>query len=164
MFPQKNPLPRAEGEPSTDHGDRLARTGQRHLNVARHVIRTFGSVGVTRSIGNEFVHVPLEISTGRRVGILHQHQATAGVTAKNKRQCLTGTRALYRVLDAVSNFIEPPPSSIDRERKVRDRHDSGRKGIEKEDLGLNDLTCLQGLSRYPDPLDLAAGEADANPL
>jgi len=41
MFPQKHALPSAEAKTTIYEGDDLGRAGERHLDVARHIIRAF---------------------------------------------------------------------------------------------------------------------------
>ena len=63
MLPKKDTLPRAEAKPAIDERDHFRRARQRHLNVARHVIRPL--VGM-RKVGiilrNETINEALEIS------------------------------------------------------------------------------------------------------
>ena len=41
MLPEEDALPGAEAEAASDEGDDLGRAGERHLDVARHIIMAF---------------------------------------------------------------------------------------------------------------------------
>ena len=89
MLPEEHALPCAEAEPPVDEGDDFHRAGQRHLNVARHVIRPL--VGM-RKVGiilrDEAIDEALQISASRWIGVFHNHQTATGMAAKD------GDRAL----------------------------------------------------------------------
>jgi len=83
MFEEKNSLPRSEPHFPIHNGHCLARSGQNHANVRRHVIAAFGAVreviGVfRRNPIEEFLQVP----SRSRIGVLHDDEAATGVLNK----------------------------------------------------------------------------------
>ena len=89
MLPEEHALPCAEAETPVDEGDHFRSARQRHLNVARHVIRPL--VGM-RKVGiilrDEAIDEALQISASRWIGVFHNHQTATGMAAKD------GDRAL----------------------------------------------------------------------
>ena len=93
VFPQENALPSAETEAAIDEGDHFCGPSQRHLDMARHIIRPF--VGM-RKIGiiirHEAVDEALQVTTGARIGIFHNHQTTTGMTAEYANRAFAQAR------------------------------------------------------------------------
>jgi len=84
VLPEEDALPGAEAEATVCERNHFGRAGERHLNVARHVVGTLigvGEVGVV--FRHEAIDKAFEIAPRRRIGVFHNDEATAGVAAKD---------------------------------------------------------------------------------
>lgn len=83
VFPEKDPLPRSEGQPPVNEGNRLRRPGESHLDVAGHVVRSLGCVLVSCSIRDQLIKISFQIIGSSRVSVFHDDQAATRVSAED---------------------------------------------------------------------------------
>ena len=111
MLPKEYPLPGSELHPTGADGNNFAGPSERHLDMTRHIIRPFeGVVEVRIVFGDETVEPTLKISTGRRIRILHDDQATAGVLAEYRDGAGGHSTGCYDVGYLSGNFYRPSSS------------------------------------------------------
>lgn len=106
VFPEKDPLPGAQKQAAILKGQNFRAAGERHFNVARHIVVPFermDKAGV--AIRNQFVHIVMQITPRTRVGIFHEDEAATGMLAKNSDGSLTQAAAPQRFLDLGGDFV-----------------------------------------------------------
>ena len=112
VLPKENPLPGSELHPTGADGNDFAGPSERHLYMTRHIIRPFESVVKVRIVfGDETVEPTLKVSTGRRISVLHNDQATAGVLAEYRNGAGGHATGCHEVSDLSGNFNRPSSSS-----------------------------------------------------
>jgi hypothetical protein len=111
-----NTLPRPERQPPVNHGNDLARAGQRHSQVRGGVVAAFRRVDVVAFV---LRHQPLEefvqIGPGAPVGVFIDDQTCARVLNENRGR--TGPHAAFahHARDFLRDFIGAFAASADRE-------------------------------------------------
>ena len=124
VLPEKDPLPSAQGEPPIDDGDRLAAPSECHLDVARHIVRTFHRVDKVRIIGrHEAIHPPFQVMPRRRIRVFHENEAAGSMAAEDVKHAMVDVRLRDQPGAAVGDFDEARPVRLDRDGFVNDRHD-----------------------------------------
>lgn len=108
MLPKKYPLPGSELHPTGADGNDFAGPSERHFDMTRHIIGPFeGVLKVWIIFGDEAVEPTFEISTGRRISILHDDQATAGVLAEYRNGAGGHATGCHDVRYLSGNFNRP---------------------------------------------------------
>ena len=124
VFPQEHALPCAEAEASIDKGDHFRGTGQRHLNMAGHIVGAFVSVGkVGIVLRHQAIDKALEIAPRRRIGVFHNHQTAAGVAAKHRDGALSQAGRAQARSDDLSKLFGRFPRGGDLNLLGKSRHD-----------------------------------------
>ena len=86
MFKKKNSLPRPKEKMAFVERDGFARARQRHLDVARHIVRPLERVGEMRIVlRHEAVEPRIEIAARGGVGVFHDDEAATRVAAEKRR-------------------------------------------------------------------------------
>ena len=116
MLEQENALPSPELHPSFNNWHSLARAGQDHADVRRHVIATFGTVSEVIGI---FRHQPIEeffqVAPCGRIGILHDDHAATGVLNKDRHRPIAQPAVVDLCLDVVGDFVHSLATGADFE-------------------------------------------------
>lgn len=105
MFEQENSLPGAECHVAVNDWNRLARSGQNHSDVGRHVIRSFIVMLVIGVFGHEFLEKSLKITTCGRCCVFHDHQAATRVLDEDRDRAATNLGFRDLLLDLVGDFV-----------------------------------------------------------
>jgi len=123
VFEEKNSLPGSELHFSIHNRDRLARSGQNHADVGRHVIAAFRAVrkiiGIFR---DEAVEEFLEVAPRGWIGILHNNHAATGVLNKDRDRPAAQTAFVDLFLDIIGDFIRSLAIGADFKLLVVDTH------------------------------------------
>ena len=143
VFPQKHALPSAKEQAAIRKGNSFTRAGERHLDVTRHVIRTFKSVGEIWIIfRHQAVQPLLQIIPRRGVRIFHDDETATRVLAKHRNDTLLQPAGINYLSDLVGylshrlasgsqgqgvlvnrhDFIEPSSFRTDKSGSVVSRH------------------------------------------
>ena len=105
VLPEEDARPGAEAEAASDEGDDLGRAGERHLDVAGHVVGTFVGVCEVRIVfGHEAVDEAFQITARRRIRVFHDNETAAGVAAKDSHGALVEAGFEERFLDHVGEL------------------------------------------------------------
>jgi len=89
MFEDKNSLPRAQLHFAVDDRNRLARPGQNHPDMGRHVVRSFRiMLEIIGIFWYQVVEEFLQITTCRRIGIFHHNETATGMLDKNSQNAI----------------------------------------------------------------------------
>lgn len=105
VLPEEDALPGAEAEATVIEGDDFSRAGERHLDVAGHVVGTLvgvGEVGVV--LRHEAVDEAFKVAAGGGVGVFHDNQAAAGMAAEDRDRTFVEARLKERLLNHVGEL------------------------------------------------------------
>ena len=92
MFPQINPLPRAERQATAAHGNAQIDRGQRRAHVCGHVVVAFAGVREQRiAIRHETLEESLQIGAHVRVGIFLNEQGRRRVPHVERDEAVAET-------------------------------------------------------------------------
>ena len=123
VLPEVNSLPRAEQQLPIGKRHGFARACERHLDVARHVVRTFKRVGKMRIIfRNQSLEPGFEIGAGRRIGIFHNDQAATRVLAKRRHRATFQFASGQFASDERRDLVQALASRVERMRRLVDGH------------------------------------------
>lgn len=86
MFEEEDALPSTQGQLATMNGDDFARASERHAKVTGAVVGSFVSVyEVGEILWYEVVEKRMKIGPRFGIGVLHNHEAGAGVSYKSNK-------------------------------------------------------------------------------
>lgn len=105
MFKQENSLPCAECHFAVLNRDGLAGAGERHPNVAGHVIRAFQRVDKPRCVlGHEFLEKHFEVAAGRGIRVFHDDQTGTGVAHEHAHDAIANAGFFDGLLHFAGDF------------------------------------------------------------
>lgn len=111
VLPEENSLPSAKLHPTRGHGDYFTGAGESHFDMTRHIVGPFERVvKIWVVFRHETIEPPLEITTGRRISVLHDNQATACVLAENRDGAGRHTTRCHNIRNLSGNFNCPGSS------------------------------------------------------
>ncbi len=127
VLPQKQSLPSSEQQPPFGERHRLARARQRHLDMARHVIRALLSVLKVRiPLRNQPTQPSLEVTPRRRIGVLHDHETRARMLAKHRHHPAGQSATLQHARHRCGDLMQPAPARAQFQRLLKHNHASAK--------------------------------------
>src|SRR5690606_6236559 len=126
VLPQEDTLPGPEEEAPVGEWNGFTRASERHLDVARHVVRSFERVLEIRiTFRNEPVQPAFEVTPRTRIGVLHDDHAAAGVLAENVHEPRREATFLDRTRHIVGELMGALPSAGYSDGLLVNGHDTG---------------------------------------
>ncbi len=105
MLEEEYPLPGSQEHPAAGDRDGLRRSCQGHAKVTGHVIGPLtGMLKPRRVFGDEAVEKFVQIPTGGRVGVFHDHKAAAGVADEHRQNTLRDAADLQKMAHLSGNL------------------------------------------------------------
>jgi len=105
VFEQKNSLPGSELQFPIDHRDDLARSGERHPNVGRAVVRAFVVVLVIGILRHKALEEIFQITARSRRRVLHDHETATRVPNEHRHSSGGDVTLAEDSLNLVGNFV-----------------------------------------------------------
>ncbi len=114
MFKDEDPLPGSEIEPAIGNGQNFRGPGDRSLQVGRHVVGSFRSVGV---IGIVFWCQPLEpfhqIPARRWICIFSDDETGTGVAQKQLAKPCLDVCPVHTIRQRLGDFVKTLPGGLE---------------------------------------------------
>ena len=124
VLEEENSLPCAEGHAATGHRNSLARARHRHAQMARCVVRSFRRMDVPSfSIRRDAVEKLMQVLARRRIGVLVNDQARAGVADEDRDNPFLETGGADNARNLVGDLVAAAPARADLENFGLGDHD-----------------------------------------
>lgn len=114
VLPQVQPLPGAEAELATDHGNLLRRPSHRAAQVRGHVVGPLEGMRVAAvALRREAGEPCLEVVTSGGIGVLLDHEGAARVSHEDVAQAGLDPTSSHEVRDGACDFDQPLTRCVD---------------------------------------------------